>query len=438
MLAIREPAAVETTLPWRRVVGSCPLTSAHQHTMPHDEMPVTSEHPSWMGNLEYTVLPAPSPRPSRSFDHLDVGSGSFSDNLNANTGDFATSTPMAPELNPLIPDMSSGIVQSDEGVAQEPDVNARTVYSDPEQFRTSFGAVSDKRLNFSVPDSSDQSISTNKLPSSVENSSHTADNTQNVTRDTNKTMPDINIINDNSNAHNEAFACEPPGEIEEVGFRLPPPWSSTNLDEMDAPRLSRTNSSSVFVPHLPQVQSASDSLQNNCPDEDLSSCHLSESSAAAVSDDVDYKMPLPWRHQGGEKVRDPGPVLSPSASFEMDSLQPHPSSQSQRLSEVASHHSEPYLMHHHLIDLPQRGPPVEFEISSTLETLDIEDGQMDFMTRVQQWLMMNNPDDQEPVPDDHLMLEHHSSHSHSHKDTADHTTISINVTNHHNSQHTKL
>ena len=87
---------------------------------------------------------------------------------------------------------------------------------------------------------------------------------------------------------------------------------------------------------------------------------------------------------------------------------------------------------------------MEFEISSTLETLDIEDGQMDFMTRVQQWLMLNNPDDQEPIPDadDHLMLDHHGSHStphqHPHKDTLDHNSISINVTDHHDSHHTKL
>ena len=119
---------------------------------------------------------------------------------------------------------------------------------------------------------------------------------------------------------------------------------------------------------------------------------------AAVSEDNDSCIPPPWRNNSIE-ARVGMPVISPSASFEMDSLQPQPSSQSQRLSEVASHHSEPYLMHHHLIDLPPR-PPVDYEITATLESLDIEDGQTDFMTRVQQWLLSNNPEEQDPLADD--------------------------------------
>ena len=56
-------------------------------------------------------------------------------------------------------------------------------------------------------------------------------------------------------------------------------------------------------------------------------------------------------------------------------------------------------MHHHLIDLPPR-PPVDYEITATLESLDIEDGQTDFMTRVQQWLLSNNPEEQDPLTDE--------------------------------------
>ena len=337
--------------------------------MPGDDNPQMCEVPSWVDNFSYTAHSAtPKTSPTEQED-LQKEESKISEEA------LAVSTPL-PQYHHI-----------DE---RESDVDSQTLHSDPEQFRTSLGHWNESRVSMNAQRGSDPSI-TPLLPSTSsiacnENNSNTADESLLSSSDSSnlKYCSEINATERSKDANTT-----------ESDFSLPLPWVSTS--DICMPRLSVDNGSNVIPAHLPQVHTAPE-LLSTPDDEQLSSCHLSDTNEAAVSEDEDPCIPPPWRNTSCE-ARSGMPVISPSASFEMDSLQPQPSSQSQRLSEVASHHSEPYLMHHHLIDLPPR-PPVDYEIATTLESLDIEDGQTDFMTRVQQWLQSNNPEEQEPLTDD--------------------------------------
>ena len=404
-----EPAAIELSLPWKRTIESTPLSSSFTHSMPGDDNPQMCEVPSWVDNFSYTVH-APTPKASPiEMVHLKKEESKVSMDV------LAVSTPL-PQHHHID--------------QRESDVDSQTVHSEPEQFRTSLGHWNESCVSLTAVRGSDPNI-TPLLPSTSstacnKNNSNTADNSLLSSSDTSK-------LKNSSEVNNTEGSKD--ADVTESDFSLPLPWVSTS--DICMPRLSVDNGSNVIPAHLPQVHTAPE-LLSTPDDEQLSSCHLSESNEAAVSEDNDSCIPPPWRNTSRE-VRSGMPVISPSASFEMDSLQPQPSSQSQRLSEVASHHSEPYLMHHHLIDLPPR-PPVDYEIATTLESLDIEDGQTDFMTRVQQWLQFNNPEEQEPLSDDltfpveskcHQTPEHTELHpkksNHSSHGSGDHSADETNV-----------
>ena len=358
-----KPVAIELSLPWKRTIEPVPIASSVSHSMAGDDNPQMCEVPSWVDNFSYTTH---TPSPKTSLLEQEVSTDE----------EKASKEMLAGNTHHIIDE-------------RQLEINSpQTLHSEPEQFRTSFGHRNESHISVIAVRGSDQSI-TPLLPltTSIEsktNNSYTANNSLLCGGNTNNL--------NSSEISTKSLKHVDPNDSD---FSLPLPWVSTN--DIYTPRLSADNGSNVIPAHLPQVHTAPE-LFSSPDDEQLSSCHLSETNEAAVSEDNDSCIPPPWRNTSTEARTGMG-VISPSASFEMDSLQPQPSSQSQRLSEVASHHSEPYLMHHHLIDLPPR-PPVDYEITATLESLDIEDGQTDFMTRVQQWLLSNNPEEQDPLTDE--------------------------------------
>ena len=392
------PAAIELSLPWKRTVESTPLASSFTQSMAGDDNPQMCEVPSWVDNYSYTAH-APMPKPNSTEQHH------LKEDHKVSIDALAASTPL-PHHDHIDPQGSAA--------------NAQTLYSDPEQFRTSLGNWSESHVSLTAVRGSDPSI-TPLLPSSPsnvtkKNKPNTADDRLSCSGDMSKlnNFLQISVANGSKDA-----------EASESDFSLPLPWVSSS--DIYMPRLSCDNGSNVIPAHLPQVLTAPELFCG--PDDDqVSSCHLSESNEAAVSEDNDSCIPPPWRNTNSG-ARTGMPVISPSASFEMDSLQPQPSSQSQRLSEVASHHSEPYLMHHHLIDLPPR-PPVDYEIATTLESLDIEDGQTDYMSRVHQWLLSNNPEEQEPLSDDFTFSAEPKA-----QNTTEHTELHLRKDNHHFTHH---
>ncbi len=356
-----QPAAIEVSLPWKRVVETVPLSSAFNHTLSGDDNP--QGYSPFYAEAEIAR-------------HL------------------ASTTPEFPGL-PNEEEISHEVVAastsqppaSDHTDPHEPDVDAQTIHSDPEQFRTN----GERNLSMTAVRGSEATILAASC-SFVSNSNFSD-------------SPDDTFASEKLNEFFELSAAsgfKEPDDADTVNT-MPLPWVSssdpnlstswTRNSDPSVPRLSLENESHVIpsVTSLPQVQTAPN-LALHLDDEQLSSCASNE---AAVSEDS--CIPPPWRTS--METRPAVPVISPSASFEMDSLLPQPSSQSQRLSEVASHHSEPYLMHHQLIVTPRAS--VDHDISANLETLDIEDGRMDFMDRVHQWLMSNNPEEQEPLAEDH-------------------------------------
>ncbi len=162
---------------------------------------------------------------------------------------------------------------------------------------------------------------------------------------------------------------------------------------------------------LPLPWKRQDTAEDSCPlrdsddnvDQYSTACSLGES----THDDSDSCFRHPWR-LGSRR----GPVRSPSATFEMDSLYPQPSNHSHRLSEAESRHSEPYVMHHHVIDLPTRILPDNLEhFSFDGQGLELEDdeGQEDALSRVESWLHANDYESFEPPPED--VIEHDLEHS---------------------------
>ncbi len=274
--------------------------------------------------------------------------------------------------------------------SQDLEADAQTINSDIEHFRTNTQEDSGRHLSLVAVHGSDATILPSSSFASNANNPDTADDTFASPNEF------LNLTNCLEISDASGFK-----EMEDVEneFSLPLPWVSNS--DINLPRLTMDKAAHVMPATLPQVHTAPELLLN-LDDDHLSSCHLSETNEAAVSEDNDICIPPPWRCSFME-VRAAVPVISPSASFEMDSLLPQPSNQSQRLSEVASHHSEPYLMHHQLIDLPPR-PPADYEIATTLESLDIEDGQMSVIDRVHLWLLSNHPEEQEHVTDDFTQL----------------------------------
>ena len=385
-----KPVAIELSLPWKRTIEPVPIASSVSHSMAGDDNPQMCEVPSWVDNFSYT---AHTPSPNTSLLEQDVSTDETKPSNDILAGSTSSSHHIIDEL--------------------QLEINSQTLHSEPEQFRTSFDHRNESHVSVTAVRGSDPNI-TPLLPltSSIEsktNNSYTADDSLLFSGNTS------NLIN-SSEISTKSLKHIGPNESD---FSLPLPWVSTS--DIYTPRLSADNGSNVIPAHLPQVHTAPE-LFSSPDDDQLSSCHLSETNEAAISEDNDSCIPPPWRNTSIEARTGMG-VISPSASFEMDSLQPQPSSQSQRLSEVASHHSEPYLMHHHLIDLPLR-PPVDYEITATLESLDIEDGQTDFMTRVQQWLLSNNPEEQDPLTDEFGSLAEAKSHH-----TAEHTELFVRKNN---------
>lgn len=113
-------------------------------------------------------------------------------------------------------------------------------------------------------------------------------------------------------------------------------------------------------------------------------CSLGESETGG-----DCSLPPPWRSIPSIPEVGP-PVRSPSASFEMDSLVPHPSNHSLRLSEAESRHSEPYPCLHHVIEVPHCRPSeCDLLPFGTRVELDLEEENLDCWERVQHWLDRN-------------------------------------------------
>ncbi len=174
---------------------------------------------------------------------------------------------------------------------------------------------------------------------------------------------------------------------EETDTELPLPWKCLDTPDSDV------------IPSM-TGDKLGDSLKagEDAVDRYSTECSLGES----IHEDNDSCLPPPWRV--GRTMRG-GPVRSPSISFEMDSLYVQPSNHSMRLSEAESRHSEPYQMHHHVIvDLPVVRPcPADLDLHSLPgqgRELDLDEEQIDPLSRVESWLLANDDQFLEPPSDD--------------------------------------
>jgi len=137
----------------------------------------------------------------------------------------------------------------------------------------------------------------------------------------------------------------------------------------------------VFPGKYDEDQILDDQDENDENDKFSTVCSLGESETGG-----DCSLPPPWRSIPSIPEGGP-PVRSPSASFEMDSLHPHPSNHSLRLSEAESRHSEPYPCMHHVIEVPHCRPSdCELLPFGTRIELDLDQEDLDCWERVQRWL----------------------------------------------------